>query len=338
MTLKRKLVSFDWALKKLLRSKANFGILEGFLSELLREDIRIESILESETNRDDALLKQSRVDLKCLNTAGEILLIELQYERQDDFLSRMLFGSAKVVTEHLPAGQSYSDIPKVIAISLVHFDLGHGNDYVYHGRTSFTGLHDPNDVLRLNANEQALYRRPDVAGVFPEYYILKINEFDGVAKDGLDEWIRFLQTSEVAENARAKGLEEAKHKLDILQLSPAERHAYDAFEQDLHQRASMANMMETHYREGREEGHQKGREEGRQEGRQEGLEQGREQGLERGTIEATQGAIFAVLEARHISIDAEQRSRILNCNSLSELNAWLARAATVENTEDLFIS
>jgi hypothetical protein len=29
----RKLISFDWAIKKILRSKANFGILEDFLSE-----------------------------------------------------------------------------------------------------------------------------------------------------------------------------------------------------------------------------------------------------------------------------------------------------------------
>lgn len=49
---KRKLISFDWAMKKLLRSKANFEILEGFLSELLKEDIRIQEILESEGNQE----------------------------------------------------------------------------------------------------------------------------------------------------------------------------------------------------------------------------------------------------------------------------------------------
>jgi hypothetical protein len=37
----RKLITFDWALKRLLRSKANFDILEGFFSELLKEDIKI---------------------------------------------------------------------------------------------------------------------------------------------------------------------------------------------------------------------------------------------------------------------------------------------------------
>ena len=37
----RKLITFDWAMKRLLRSKANFEILEGFLSELLNDDIVI---------------------------------------------------------------------------------------------------------------------------------------------------------------------------------------------------------------------------------------------------------------------------------------------------------
>ena len=47
----KKLIWFDWAVKKLLRNKANFGVLEGFLSELLYDDIKIERILESESNQ-----------------------------------------------------------------------------------------------------------------------------------------------------------------------------------------------------------------------------------------------------------------------------------------------
>jgi len=53
----RKLVSFDWAMKKILRQKANFNILEGFLSELFKFDVEIVEILESEDN------KFNRVDL-----------------------------------------------------------------------------------------------------------------------------------------------------------------------------------------------------------------------------------------------------------------------------------
>ncbi len=45
--MSRKLASFDWAMKKILRQKDNFDILEGFLSELFKFDIKIVEILES---------------------------------------------------------------------------------------------------------------------------------------------------------------------------------------------------------------------------------------------------------------------------------------------------
>ena len=51
--MSRKLISFDWAIKRILRNKANFTILEGFLSELLFDDIVIQELLESEGNRDN---------------------------------------------------------------------------------------------------------------------------------------------------------------------------------------------------------------------------------------------------------------------------------------------
>jgi len=73
----RKLISFDWALKKLLRSKANYSILEGFLSELLRDDIRILELLDSESNKDDACDKFNRVDLKI---AYQRYLDDLSYQ------------------------------------------------------------------------------------------------------------------------------------------------------------------------------------------------------------------------------------------------------------------
>jgi flagellar biosynthesis/type III secretory pathway protein FliH len=84
------LISFDWAMKRLLRSNAHFGILEGFLTELLREEIQILEILESESNKETAADKQNRVDLKARNAGGEIILIEVQYQRQFDDLQRIL--------------------------------------------------------------------------------------------------------------------------------------------------------------------------------------------------------------------------------------------------------
>ena len=66
----KKLIRFDWAMKKMLRHKANFDILEGFLSELLEEDIKIKQILDSESNKETEDDKYNRVDILVENSKG----------------------------------------------------------------------------------------------------------------------------------------------------------------------------------------------------------------------------------------------------------------------------
>ncbi len=72
MKKKKSLIRFDWAMKKLLRDKANFDVLEGFLSELLSEDIVIKKILESEGNKEEENDKHNRVDIFVEDTKGEL--------------------------------------------------------------------------------------------------------------------------------------------------------------------------------------------------------------------------------------------------------------------------
>jgi predicted transposase/invertase (TIGR01784 family) len=266
---KRKLISFDWAMKKLLRSKANFEILEGFLSELLKEDVRIQEILESESNRETARDKFNRVDLKVKNTTGDILIIEVQYDREFDYLQRIFYGTAKAVTEHIGRGEAYSEITKVISISILYFDLGQGTDYVYHGITSFRGLHN-SDLLLLSGEQQALFGKDKVHELLPEYYLIKVNSFDDIAKDSLDEWIYFLKNEEIREEFSAKGLDKAKQELDIMKFSDEERRAYAAYQEDLHYQASMVESTWTAgMLKGKEEGFEQGREEGEAQGRRE---------------------------------------------------------------------
>ena len=47
------IIRFDWAMKRLLRSKANFSVLEGLLTTLPGEKIVIQKLLESESNQED---------------------------------------------------------------------------------------------------------------------------------------------------------------------------------------------------------------------------------------------------------------------------------------------
>ncbi|MCI7173373.1 MAG: Rpn family recombination-promoting nuclease/putative transposase, partial [Bacteroides fragilis] len=72
MEQKDRYIRFDWAVKRLLRNKANFGVLEGFLTVLLGEPIRIVEILESEGNQLNETDKFNRVDIKARNSKDEI--------------------------------------------------------------------------------------------------------------------------------------------------------------------------------------------------------------------------------------------------------------------------
>jgi hypothetical protein len=86
----RPLISLDWALKRVLRSKANFGVLEGFLTELLGNEVVILEVLESESNQEHQHDKFNRVDMKVRLGSSEIVIVEVQVKRERDFLQRML--------------------------------------------------------------------------------------------------------------------------------------------------------------------------------------------------------------------------------------------------------
>jgi predicted transposase/invertase (TIGR01784 family) len=238
MNTKRKLISFDWALKRILRSKANFAILEGFLSELLQEDIKINTILESESNRDYREDKSNRVDLLVENSKKELIIVEIQHETEYDYLQRLVFGTSKLLVEYMEKSMPYSKIRKIISISLVYFDLGQGEDYAYHGFTQFIGL-NKKDVLKLNNTQQELYKTEKISDIYPEYYLLKINQFDDIARNTIDQWLYFMKNEEIKDEFTAKGLKEARKELDIMKLSDEERKEYEAYLETLHYQASM---------------------------------------------------------------------------------------------------
>jgi len=227
MRKKRKLVTFDWAMKKILRSKANFKVLEGFLTELLGKDVKILEILESESNKETSYDKSNRADLLVKDSQDRRILIEIQFTREDDYLQRMLYGTAKVLTESISEGHQYKDLARVVSVNIVHFDLGQGDDYVYHGRTEFKGLHD-GVSLQLNEPQRKMLRVDLVEEVCPEYFILKVVNFDDVAKNTLDEWIYFLKNGVIEPEFQAKGIKDADKILDVLKLTEAEREAYEA--------------------------------------------------------------------------------------------------------------
>ncbi len=242
--MSKQLIRFDWAIKRLLRNKANFVVLEGFLSELLFDAIKIEQIIESESNQETEDDKYNRVDILTQNSKNELIIIEIQSTYEIDYFQRMSYGVSKSITENLKVGQKYSEAKKVISVNIVYFDLGQGNDYVYKGKTDFRGLHQ-NDILGLSNKQKITFQKDYVSDIFPEYYLLKVNQFDDIAKDTLDEWIYFLKNSEVKDEFKAKGLKEAGEVLDIMKLDKEDKYGYDRYLDSLSLKASEIFSLQT---------------------------------------------------------------------------------------------
>ena len=261
--LSDKYIRFDWAIKRLLRQKANFVVLEGFLTVFLGEAITILELLESEGNQLSADDKFNRVDIKALNSKGEIILIEVQNTRELYFLERILYGVAKAITEHIKLGQDYGEVKKVYSISILYFDLGIGSDYLYHGQNQFVGVHT-GDRLQIRAKEQDAIVSRFPSEIFPEYILIRVNELDKVAVSPLDEWMRCLKDGVIASDTTAPGLGEAREQLRYYSLSDTERRAYDEHINDIMIQNDVLNTAKL-----------EGRAEGLAEGRAEGLEQGR---------------------------------------------------------------
>ena len=264
--LQDRYIRFDWAIKRLLRQKANFDVLDGFLTVMLREEVHILEILESEGNQESAGDKFNRVDIKAKNSKDEIIIVEIQNTREVHYLERILYGVAKAITEHISLGEGYQKVKKVYSISILYFDLGVGTDYFYHGQNHFTGVHT-GDRLRINMRDRdaVITRLP--AEIFPEYILIRVNEFDKVALTPLDEWIEYLKDGTIRPDTTAPGLKEAREKLKYYSMSPQERLIYDR-----HLDAIMIqnDVIDTAKWEGRIEGKAEGLAEGKAEGLAEG--------------------------------------------------------------------
>jgi len=211
MSQDRPLISFDYAAKTVLRDPANFGILSGFLSELLNKDVAVQEILESESLKENVIEGINRVDMKVKIDNSEIVVVEIQFEHEVDFVQKTLFGVSKAITSQHRKGELFNDIKKVYSIDIIYFD-------------------------------RSLYAAEQFGDIYPEYYLIEVNKFDEKIRTRFDEWIYFLKKDEVKQEFTAKGLEEAKEKLDYLKLSLEEQAEYD---RKMNKRSSFNSVMLT---------------------------------------------------------------------------------------------
>ena len=254
--MSQKLIRFDWAMKSLLRDKANFDVLEGFLCALLEDDnVKILSILESETNQKDEDDKFIRVDLLIEDSQKRKIYIEIQNTRETDYLESLLYATSKIIVEHQDLGEDFRDISKVISISILYFNLGYGDDYIYFGTTEFKGINTGNKFVvkkRVDISEtlEPKYKFVEKR-IFPEYYIITVERYKNIVQKRIDEWIYMIKNNEVADGSTSKNIDKAKQKLAEINMTDEQRKVYEKYLINL---AKDKDVINTAKEEGRDEG------------------------------------------------------------------------------------
>ena len=203
---------------------------------------------------------------------------------------------AKAITEHISLGEGYQQVKKVYSISILYFDIGVGDDYIYHGQNNFTGVHT-GDHLRINTRERNVLVSRLPADIFPEYILIRVNEFDKVARTPLDEWIEYLKDGTIRPDTTTPGLREAREKLKYYSMSPGERLVYDRHIDDI---IIQNDAIDTSKWEGRMEGLAEGEAKGLAEGEAKGLAKGMRQ---------------VAVNMKRLGMDMES---IINCTGLTE--------------------
>jgi len=264
----KKLIRFDWAMKSLLRDKANFEVLEGFLCALLEDDnVKILNILESETNPKDEDDNFIRIDLLVLDSQNRKIYIEIQNVREMDYLKSLLYSTSKIIVEHQKLRQDFTDVSKVISISILYFNLGLGDDYLYYGTTKFTGINTGEPLLIRKREEipnslEPKYKMVD-KHIFPEYYLITVERYRNIIQKRIDEWIYIFKNNEVAAGSVSKNIDIAEQVLSEINMTDAERKRYEKYLVNLIRDADVL-------RTARIEGELRGKLEGRLEGKIEG--------------------------------------------------------------------
>ncbi|KOR31803.1 hypothetical protein TI05_11295, partial [Achromatium sp. WMS3] len=211
--------------------------------------IKILNILESETNAQDENDKFNRVDLLVQDSQDRKIYIEIQTSRETDYLESLLYATSKIIVEHQSLGNDFSNLSKVISISILYFNLGTGDDYLYHGNTEFKGINTGSNLVvrkRINVSKtsEPEYRLVKKK-IFPEYYLIIVDRYQNQVKRKIDEWIYMMKNNEIAPGSGSKNIDQARQKLAEINMDVKERKGYEKYLMNLARDRDVINTAKT---------------------------------------------------------------------------------------------
>lgn len=252
------LISFDYAIKYLLKDKGDFEIVEGFISALLKsqgetkKNVKIIALLDTESNREDTILKRSLADLIVEDEDHNKYIIEIDRNLHQGFVHKACFSTSRLIVDNLSQGNEFTDIVKVIHISILYFPVG--KEPIHHGETIIRGL-ESKERLSIHIKDPKTGIEVDATNILPEYFFISIPQFDDRLEKEIDDWLYVMKHSDVPKHFHSPYMEKVKERLNVLKMTVLERNSYFTYMKDVF---TDRDSMFTSKEEGREEGRKEG--------------------------------------------------------------------------------
>ena len=262
------LISFDYAIKFLLKDRSGYEIVEGFISSLLQSEgygpVKIKMLLESESNREEADLKKSVADVVVEDEQGNSYIVEIERSFTASFIHKACFNSSRLIIDSVKGGSDFSTIKKIFHITILYFEWNQMKTPVYHAQmvANEVGSHTPLDLEFFDTKGTKF----EVHDVFPEFFFICVPLFNDVIKQELDEWLYVMKNSEIKDDFKSPYMKQVEERLSILKMNQEERYAYIKYGKEACSQRDIIAAAE-------------------EKGEMRGLEKGREQGLEQGKNE-----------------------------------------------------
>lgn len=300
--LSGQLISFDYAIKYILRDKSDFSIIEGFLTALLAtagyKPVKVKALLESESNKDDIRGKRIIADMVVEDMDGIQYIVEIERNEKYNFMHKACFSSSRCIVDSIGQGQDYSKIAKIIHISLLYFDIGGSS--LYHGKTIIRDMNKQEEIqLHLKQANGTIYH---INHIFPEYFLICIPSFHDEINRSIDEWLYMMKHEQIRDDFKEKYIKLAAERLLFLKMSLAEQAEYMKYQLEM---VDVKEEIQTALLKGKAEG----------------IEIGKAEGIEIGESKERQKIIRSMLDGGISSADISQILHI----SIEELNVYIKK-------------
>jgi predicted transposase/invertase (TIGR01784 family) len=289
-------------------------ILRGLLNDLLERtgDQTIESIeyLPSEQLPLVAGAKLSILDVRCVDRSGVRFIVEMQIIHVPGFLNRVVYNGCKAYVDQLKAGEPYTKLTDVVAISICDFELWPDAEqdaqrlprvpmlsrwYVTESSSNHTRLPDQESANRLLHVQYAFLELPKLPDRKPDTGAL------------LWAWlfVHAPELTEVPTDLPSGPYREALALANEATFSQTEMDAYRKVMDEIQQAREYGEAKEA-------------------------------EGFAKGETAAKAAAVLAILSARGLSVSGEARARIEACADVGILDRWITRAAMAASSEEIF--